>query len=195
MLNVHVLLVLRWIVIALAVFADGIVATRVTRETSLHSSYDGCTQKNCSGYSLDHLLRAQLTNNGQINITTDVELSSNVLIKDLKGISIVGYNNPTVLCSSGGGLHFLSCHDVAIEGIIWDGCGDQIVNPVIQLHNSSNITIRKCSFQHLIGQAVVLSEVSGTVYIGSCKFLNNSRYEGDGTAIHFPASETKHLAS
>ena len=136
-----------------------------------------CIYGNCSCPSLYSAL-ANLTSNVLINITTDVELSSIISLIDLSNIAITGHNNPTVKCNNSGGLHFISCYNCTIEGITWEGCGarnisdhDENVYPVLQLYNSSNITIKNCSFQHSIGQAVVLSGVSGDVNINQCNFL------------------------
>ena len=41
-----------------------------------------------------------------------------------------------------------------------------------------------------LGQAVVLSEVSGTVHINYCDFLSNKQYEGHGSAIHYSSNDT-----
>ena len=116
-------------------------------------------------------------------------LSSNFLLVDLADVTITGHYNPTVNCNNSGGLHFTSCHNCTIEGITWNGCGarnisdDGNVYSVLQLFNSSNITIKNCSFQHSIGQAIVLSGMLGAVNIDHCKFSSNRQYEGHGTAI------------
>ena len=122
MLRLRVLLGL---IIALVISAagcnKGVVATNVVvykcyntfhKETSFSSlgssaPTNACTYKNCSGYSLDHVL-AELSSNELIKIMTDATLSSIVLLVNVKSVSIIGYNNPTVTCSnvSGGGLHF-----------------------------------------------------------------------------------------
>ena len=47
-------------------------------------------------------------------------LSSVIQLTHLKNIAIIGYNNPTVQCGYSGGLHFVSCDNVTIEGIIWN---------------------------------------------------------------------------
>ena len=107
-----------------------------------------------------------LASNVLINITTDVELSSIIAVVDLANIIITGHNYPIVNCNNSGGLHLMSCYNCTIEGITWEGCGvinisdDHIVDPVLQLTNSSTITIYKCSFQQSIGKAVVLSGMS-----------------------------------
>ena len=151
-----------------------------------------CIYGNCSCPSLYSAL-ASLTSNVLINITTNIELFSRILLSDLANIKIAGHNNPTVECSTSGGLHFTSCHNCTITGINWRGCGGNISDdsnayPVLQLYNSSNITIDSCSFQHSTGQVVVLSEVSGDVNINSCNFLSSKQYEGHGTALHYSST-------
>ena len=152
-----------------------------------------CIYDNCSCPSLYNAL-ANLTSDALINITTDVVLSSIIPLVDLANIAITGHNNPTVNCSDSGGLNFISCCNCTIEGITWNGCGagnisnNENVYPVLQLFNSSNITIRSCSFQHSIRQAVVLSEMIGDVNIDHCSFSSNKQYKGHGTAIHYSSN-------
>ena len=158
-----------------------------------------CIYGNCSCQSLYSAL-ANLTNNVLINITTDVELSSIIQRVNLANITITGYNNPTENCNNSGGLHFISCSNCTIEGITWIRCGsrnisdDENAYPVLPLTNSSNIIIQNCSFQHSVGQVVVLLGVSEDVNINYCSFLHNKRYEGHGTAIHY-SSNNKWIAS
>ena len=65
-------------------------------------------------------------------------------------------------------------------------------NPTVNY--SSNIIIQNCSFQHSIGQAVVMSEVTGDVNINHCQFVYNSHYRGHGAAVHYSSSNvTNHL--
>ena len=150
-----------------------------------------CIYDNCYCSSLYSAL-ANLTSNVFINITTDVELSSIIPIVDLANVAITGHNNPTVYCNNSGGLHFISCYNCTIEGITWKGCGainisavDHDAYPVLELTNSSQVMIQNCLFQQSIGQAVVLSGMSGEVNIKYCNFLYNKQYEGHGTAIHY----------
>ena len=149
-----------------------------------------CIYGNCSCQSLYSAL-ANLTSNVLINIKTDVELSSIIQRVNLANVTITGYNNPTVNCNNSGGLHFISCNNCTIEGITWKRCGgsnisgDEKIYAIMQLSNSSNITIQNCSFQHSAGQAVLLSGVAGDVNINYCSFLHNKQYEGHGTAIHY----------
>ena len=153
-----------------------------------NSSLSCCVYGKCPCSSFDHAL-SNLTSNVMINITTDVMLSSLIEVTGLQNVSIVGYNNPTVNCNNFGGLQFTFCHNCIIQGITWDGCGtknnDANAKPVLRLRHSSNITIQNCSFQHSIGQAVVLEEISGGVNINHCQFVYNSHYRGHGAAVHY----------
>ena len=155
-------------------------------------TYVCCVYGNCTCNSLDHAL-ANLTSNVLINITTDVTLSSLIERSDLQNVSIIGHKNPTMKCKIGG-IHFIFCHNCIIQGITWDGCGtgvtDNFTEPGIKLNYSSNVTIQNCCFQHSIGQALVLSELSGDVNINNCKFVNNSHYRGHGAAIHYSSRNT-----
>ena len=156
------------------------------------NSHVCCVYGNCTCTSLDHAL-ANLTSNVLINITTDVMLSSLIKRSDLQNVSIIGHNSPTMKCKIGG-IHFIFCHNCIIQGITWDGCGtgvaDNITEPGIKLNYSSNVTIQNCCFQHSIGQALVLSEVSGAFNINNCNFVNNSHYRGHGAAIYYSSSNT-----
>ena len=134
-----------------------------------------------------------LTSNVLINITSDVELTKVVSLFDLANVTIIGHKNPIVDCkSAAGGLNFISCYNYTIEGITWIGCGarnNENIYPVLHLLNSSNIIIKNCSFMYSQGQAVVLSEVSGAVYINYCNFLSNKQHEGHGSAIHYSSND------
>ena len=114
-------------------------------------------------------------------------LTSNITLSGHVNISIIGYNNPTIKCSDGGGLKFTDCHNCTIEGITWYGCGAENFNcrniPVIEFYHSTNITIQNCTFQHSVGQTVVLLEVSGNA-IHHCNFLHNKLYKGHGTTVY-----------
>ena len=149
-----------------------------------------CCNNTCYSFTdaFDHV-----TSSMTIHVTTNVKLSSIKPLKNLEYVTIIGHNDPTVTCSNDGGLYFTSCRNCTIEGITWEGCGvaqGRIVEPAIQFHNSSNITIQNCSFRHSIGQAVVLSNMSGHVHINHCKFAENSRYRGHGAAIHHSSNTT-----
>ena len=150
------------------------------------NSHICCVRRNCSYSSLDQCL-ANLTSNVLINITTDVTLSSLVRVSNL---SIIGHSYPTVKCTSElgvGGIHFAFCHNCTIQGITWDGCGSPD-EPGLKFSNSSNVAIKNCCFQYLLGQAVMLFGVLGDVNICDCKFINNNNYMGHGAAIQYCSS-------
>ena len=150
-----------------------------------------CVYGNCFCHSLYHAL-ANLTSNVLINITTDVTLFSHIKVSNLENISVIGQNNPTVNYKNAGGIHFTFCHNCIIQGIIWDGCGgDTNAESVLKFAYPSNITIQNCTFQHSIGQAMVLSEVSGCVNIDHCNFVYNSHYRGHGAAIYYSSYASK----
>ena len=154
-----------------AQFVDGNQKiVRVSDSTASGEDDICCVYENCSCNSLDCSL-ANLTSNVLINITTDVTLSSLVKVSDIENVTIIGHNNPTVNCKNVSGVQFTFCHNCIVQDITWNGCGTVNINytkPVLLLSYSSNVTIQNCSFQHSVGQAVVLSEVLGDVNINNC---------------------------
>lgn len=80
---------------------------RITRSLGNGSGINShcCITGNCYCPSLDNVL-TNLTSNGLINITTNMELLSFIVFADLANITITGHNNPTVNCSNSGGIHF-----------------------------------------------------------------------------------------
>ena len=158
-----------------------------------------CVNENCSCNSLDQAL-ANLTSNVLINITTDATLSSFIRSSHLENVSIIGHNNPTVHvdCKNFAGVHFASCNNCIIQGIVWNGCGTENTDnyteliATLKLSESSNVTIQNCTFLDLIGQAVVLSEVSGEVNIRDCNFVNNSYDKDDGAIVYYAVSQCFH---
>ena len=162
-------------------------------EESFISGTKCCAYGNCSCNSLDHAL-ANLTSNTLINITTDVTLSSLVTASDIENVSIIGHNSPTVNCKGIGRIHMNFCKNCTIQGITWDECGtkniDNHIEPCVMLSYSSTVTIQNCSFQRSVGQAVVLSKMSGDININDCKFVNNSFYGGHGAAIYYLSNNT-----
>ena len=151
-----------------------------------------CVYGNCSCSSLDHAL-ANLTSNVLINITIDVTFSSLIEASNLQNISIIGHNNPTVNCRNVAGIHFNFCYNCIIQGVTWDGCGVNKLWPALKWTFSSNITIQACFFQHSIGQAVVLSEVSENVNINHCQFVYNGHYKGHGAGVYYSSSNLQNL--
>ena len=134
-----------------------------------------------------------ISSNSVVIITDNITLSSQIQLTELANISLIGYNNPSIYCENDGGLQFTSCTNVTITNITWHRLinNDRNIHVTIKFYNSSNITIDHCTFQQSVGQAVVLSEVSGDVNIKHCKFVNNmhlSEKRHYGSAIHYLSS-------
>ena len=150
-----------------------------------------CIHQNCFCEVIDSVL-ASLTSNVQIDLSANMTLPTIISLSDLNNISMIGYHNPTINCNNNGGIKFTFCHNCTIKGITWDSCGAENINDssttVVEFHHSTSITIQNCTFQHSIGQAVVMLQVSGTVKIYHCQFLRNKNYKGHGTAIYFSPS-------
>ena len=149
-----------------------------------------CLSKKCYCNKLEHLLDG-LESNALVNITDNVTLSTIVELENLDNISIIGYNNITVICINSGGLNLYYCSDLTIEGITWIGCGgyDNInYLPVINLHYlSSNILIQKCTFQYSLGIAISLLPIDddeNVTIINHCNFMSNNQYKDHGAAIY-----------
>ena len=154
--------------------------------------------KKCYCNKLEHLLYG-LESNTLVKITNSATLSTVVELKFLNNISIIGYNNVTVICVNSSGLILYWCSDVTIEGITWIGCGGyaSTYSPVIFLqYFSSNILIQKCTFQYSLRVAILLftdenvnSNTDENVTINHCNFMNNNQYKDHGAAIYYHDSD------
>ena len=106
-------------------------------------------------------------------------------------ISMIGYNNPTVICVNGGRLKVRNNCTLIIEGITWIGCGGygNTLTPVILIgiqYIDSIIIIQNCSFQHSISPAIgYLSNKRLNITVNHCNFLNGNSHVGQGVAIYF----------
>ena len=172
-----------------------------------------CSCGNYSFYSIVDALN-NVTSNTVMKVSTDVVLSSNVLLVSLSNIAIIGQGNPTVNYIASGSVKFVSCFNITIEGIIWKGSGsrghhtiyasdyyyyipfsgsgsdNENLLPGVEVQHSSNITIQNCLFNDAASQAVLLSNVSGNVHVSNCQFTDN-KYNGHGVALSFPAQSTE----
>ena len=109
-----------------------------------------------------------------------------MVLENLENVTIVGQGNPTVNCNGVRGIKFVSCNNFIIEGINWERCGsNDSFYPGMEFYNLSNILIQTCSFHHSTAQTVVLSEVSGNVYINNCRFTQKKCHNGHGAAIYY----------
>ena len=155
-----------------------------------------CTNDICK--NIDRALAdVNMSDSVLIRLTTNVMLSSTVVLTNVTNFTIIGYNKLSVNCSNNGGLYFISCHNCAFEGITWSKCGsdgiDSRLAGGLTFESSSNITIENCSFQQSVGQAVALLEVTGDVNIYQSKFMNNNHYRGHGAAIYYTANNIKYF--
>ena len=143
------------------------------------------TDKNCTD------VLSNVVSNGTINITTDVVLSVKRVFKCLENISIVGHGNVTLYFQSDGAVKFVSCKNVTIEGIKWKsyGSSNETSQAKIEFYKSTKIAIHNCSFHHIKGPAIVLSEVLGNVDIASCHFTHIKIQYGDHGAVMYYSSE------
>ena len=153
-MRIFLLLLLLWSVEEVNSFNPG---TDTEDDVSGSGKYeDDCSTGNYTFNSMVNVPNS-VSCNIIIDISTDILLSSNVLLKGVNNITIVGKGDPIVNCNDTGSVKFVSCNNVTIEGVNWERCGS-VNNPGIEFNNASNITIQSCSFQHSTGKAVSLSK-------------------------------------
>ena len=150
-----------------------------------------CVSGNFTFHSIDDILNNISRNSTIVNITNDVELSSFVTIEGVENIMIIGHRNPVVKCNDVGAVKFISCNNITIESIQWEGRGSKDY-PGIEFYNSSNVSFERCSFHNSKGKSVLLLEVSGNVYINNCNFTHKYEYSGHGSAIHYSPNTNRH---
>ena len=147
---------------------------------------------NCK--NLEDMLLPVVKDYISVNITDKVVVLSSALHLNIRDISIIGHDNPTVICINGGRLALNSSNNgnLIIKGITWIGCGAvtntmlTVYTAVLTIFQYNTVIIQKCSFQYSLGQMVSLFEVTTIVNINNCKFVNyNSKYIGHGAVIHF----------
>ena len=155
-----------------------------------HNKLPCCVSGNFTFYSIADILN-NISNNAIVNITTDVVLSTNVTLKSLENITIKGHRNSVVKCNDVGAVKFISCKNVTIEGIQWDGCGSKDY-PGIEFCNSSKASFERCSFCNSKGRSILLSKMSGTTWIKHCNFTHKNEYSRHGTAIHYLPNDNTH---
>ena len=159
-----------------------------------HKEYYICQYKKCYCENIE-----DIPSNVVVIITKNISLSSSIQINNRANISLIGHNNSFIHCENESGLQFISCSDVMVINLTWhksinnERNTSNNITPQIKLYNSSNVTIDNCSFQQSVGQAVVLSEVSGDVNIKHCKFVNNKySLREHGAAIHYSSNSTEY---
>ena len=143
--------------------------------------------RKCGFKYLEDIL-VNLTSNGLATISGRMMISSVISLTKLKNVSIIGNKNHSLICINNAGLLVDRCSNITIEGLNWVGCGTDST-PVINILNTTDITLKNCIFQQLKGPAVVIFKSSRDVNISHCKFINNTEYRGHGAAIHYSSND------
>ena len=144
--------------------------------------------RKCDFKYLEDIL-VNLTSNGLATLSGRVIISSVISLTKLDNVSIIGSKNHSLICINNVGLQLKQCSNITIEGLNWVGCGAD-TTPVINILNSSDVTLQNCLFQQSQGPAVVIFESSGDVNINHCMFINNTEYSGHGAAVHYTSDTT-----
>ena len=155
-----------------------------------------CQSNKCHCNNLEDII-VNVRDNQIVNITDDIVTLSSAIHINSSNISIIGHNNPTVMCVNHSGLALHYCSNLTIEGITFIGCGATygiydivyIDTPALDVHGCNNIRIQKCSFQYSMGQVITLQNVSGYVNINNCKFLSHTLYRYHGAAIYYESDD------
>ena len=152
-----------------------------------------CQSKKCHCTKLENIL-VTTTKVLIIHINETVILSSSTILKNLDTILITGHNKATVLCINGSKLYLeiKNCNNIVVEGITWIGCGDFLTDysmAVLIVYKTITATIINCSFQNLMGPAIILHNTIGNVNISNCSFINNNHYKYHGSCIRYYSTD------
>jgi len=145
-----------------------------------------CTIGDCVYYSLSDAFN-KATSNDIINVTSNIVLSSIATLQGTENITISGHTNSTIAqCDDIGAVKFVGCNNITIKGINWERCGSNVKStyPGIGFYNLSDVEFQNCILHNSTGQAVVLSNVSGIIFIKHCYFTHNNKYRGDGAVLN-----------
>ena len=149
-----------------------------------------CLSKTCNCRGLQEFV----TDSGMANVTAEVVTLDKPLVLEENNYTLIGHNNPTVICVKNSHLILRSSYNVTIEGINWVGCGGNFfdLQPAIfiaLIRNGFTITIQKCSFKNSRGSAIEYdirtSNTAGDIIINHCNFTNNNYFKGHGAAIFY----------
>ena len=143
--------------------------------------------RKCNYKYLEDIL-VTLESNASFIISDMVIISSVILLSKLNNISIIANKDHSIMCVNNAGLQIEQCSNIKIQGINWAGCGTY-ATPVINILNSSDVTLQNCLFEQSKGPAVVMFELSREVTINDCRFINNIDYRGHGAAIHYSSND------
>ena len=143
--------------------------------------------KNDKTCSCKHIMN--VTSYSEVTITDDYNISSLIMLEGLDNVSLTGHNNAIIHYKDTGELKFMSCQNVEIKDLTWNRPSEN--NPIsrITFSDVSSITVRNCSFQYSMGQAISLLNVSEHVNIDRCKFIHNSGNQ-NASLIHYSPGST-----
>ena len=177
----------------------------VINDTNEWNSFNSTDQSSlcvCHVQSLPHCecfedVLSQMHSNTIVNITIpNISLSSNIELRDIHDITIIGHNNPEITCTSTGTLKLNNCSNIVIRNVIWRRCGDYNLQGVfgrnnlipwsrLQFHFGTNITIQRSAF---IETYIKMYEVSGNVDINEVHFsggVNQGEFSFGGLFIEY----------
>ena len=120
-----------------------------------------------------------------------VTLGTKISLENLENVSIIAHQASTVNCKGIGAIKLSSCNNVTIKGISWENCGSSSGSsyPGISFYRSSKLTIQNCKFYFSLGQSLVFSEPSESVFINNCEFTHD-QHTGHGTAVQYTTKAT-----
>ena len=177
----------------------------VINDTYEWNSFNSTNQSSlcvCHVQSLPHCecfedVLSQMHSNTIVNITIpNISLSSNIELRDIRDITIIGHNNPEITCTSTGTLKLNDCSNIVIRNVIWRRCGDYNLQRVfgrndllpqsrLQFHFGTDMAIQRCAF---IETYVKMYEVSGNVDIDEVHFsdgVNQGEFSFGGLFIEY----------
>ena len=154
--------------------SNGVVRCSDYREYYICSNNNTCSCK--------HIMN--VTSYSEVTITDNLNISLPVILEGLDSISLTGHNNATIHYKETGELRFVLCKNLNIKDLSWNRPSEKNPIPRLTFSDACNITVRKCSFQYSIGQAISLSNVSEYVNISHCKFIHN-RNNQEGVLIYY----------
>ena len=147
-----------------------------------------CLSRVCQCIKLEDII-VPSTKISITHITDKVVLSSAISLTNLESISIIGNNKPIVLCVNGSGLSLKNSQRLIIENITWVGCGDfSSSQPVLNIQESINVTIKNCFFQHSMGAVIQVEQMKNIMNIINCNFISNNHYKGHGSVIKYTST-------
>ena len=132
-----------------------------------------CTNGTCVCNSLYNAL-SSIESNTVINITSlNVTLNTDVKIRQVYNVMIIGTAGTMVMCNNTGSLQCESCHDIHIEGITWNQCGHGDIGIIINA--TYNIYIINCTFQKFNACVTVdIYNLEGALIVINSKFMFNT---------------------